>query len=149
SLGKTSMRRLNQDDVAFAVELASRAGDAISNAVLLERANRAVRQREQILCIVSHDLRNPLGVIEMAGQLLAESDAIASDPSARAQAERIRRAAARMSRLIRDLLDTSSIKAGRLSLDRQRREITPILLEALESHAENAKSKHVSLDAQL
>jgi len=149
TLGQTSRRRLSQEDVAFAVELASRAGDAIGNAVLLERANRAVRLREQILGIVSHDLRNPLGVVEMGGHLLAQSAAVAADPAARAQTERIRRAATRMSRLIRDLLDMSSIQAGRLALDRERHELTPILVEALESHAEIAKEKGVSLESEL
>ena len=149
SLGQTSTRRLSQEDVAFAVELASRAGDAIGNAVLLERANRAVRLREQILGIVSHDLRNPLGVISMGGQLLASSPALAADPAAQAQTERIRRASARMSRLISDLLDMSSIQAGRLSLDCARHALTPILLEAIEGHAQTAKERGVSLEAEL
>ena len=41
------------------------------NARLYEQAQQAVRVREQILAIVSHDLRNPLGTILLTSSLLA------------------------------------------------------------------------------
>lgn len=149
SLGQTSARRLGQEDVDFAVELASRASSAIRNASLHTRVNRSVRMREQILGIVSHDLRNPLGVIDMAGQVLLGTESVAADPFALAQTERILRAAERMARLIRDLLDMSSVQAGRLSLERTRCELSSILAEAVEAHADSAREKGVSLELDL
>lgn len=49
-----------------AVELAHRAGIALDNARHYEEARRAVHTRERVLAIVSHDLRNPLGTIELS-----------------------------------------------------------------------------------
>ena len=51
---------------------------ASENAALYERAQRAVRAREQVLAIVSHDLRNPLSTILMATQVLAKASERAS-----------------------------------------------------------------------
>ncbi len=53
-------RQLTADDVEMAEELAWRAAIAIDNARLYADAQRAVRLREEILAIVTHDLRAPL-----------------------------------------------------------------------------------------
>jgi len=86
---------------------------AAENARLLREAQQSVQVREQILAIVSHDLRNPLSTILMTAGVLAKrgtsSDAIG----------RIRRAADRMLRLIEDLLDFASIEVGTLAIRRQ------------------------------
>ena len=73
-----------------------------------------MRAREELLAIVSHDLRNPLGVVLAASALLLKSR-LPPDKGERArrQVEAIQRAGNRMNRLIRDLLDFASIQAGR------------------------------------
>jgi signal transduction histidine kinase len=80
-------------------------------------AQRAIRARDDVLAIVSHDLRNPLHAIVMASGLLG--DATARPERVRAHAAAIERSARRMNRLIRDLLDSSRLEAGRLTLERQ------------------------------
>ena len=45
---------------------------ARENRVFYEQAQTAVRMREQILEIVSHDLRNPISVILLGAELLEE-----------------------------------------------------------------------------
>ena len=72
--------------------------------------------REDLLAIVSHDLRNPLGVVLASSALLLKSSLPPDkDERARRQVEAIQRAGNRMNRLIRDLLDFASIQGGRLS----------------------------------
>jgi signal transduction histidine kinase len=78
-----------------------------------QQAEAAVRSRDDILSIVSHDLRNPLGTIAMATALL-EMDIGAE--RRRAQVEVVRRAVKRMERLIQDLLDVDQIESGRLAM---------------------------------
>jgi PAS domain S-box-containing protein len=73
---------------------------------------RAVRVREEVLSVVSHDLRNPLGVVRGAADLLL--DLPLDEAERRKQAGIIRRSALRMGRLIEDLLDISRIEAGAL-----------------------------------
>ena len=78
-----------------------------------EEAEAAVRSRDEILAIVSHDLRNPLGTISMtAGLLERETD----EDRRRTQVDIVRRAVAAMGRLIQDLLDVNQIETGRLSV---------------------------------
>jgi PAS domain S-box-containing protein len=80
---------------------------------LLERAEAAVRSRDEILAIVSHDLRNPLSTISMVVALLEHPM-----PAERhaAQLDVVRRAVQRMGRLIQDLLDVNQIGSGQLSI---------------------------------
>ncbi len=118
SLG--SGRRYAAADLVFAEELAHRASTAIDNARLHRQAQRAVRQRQDVLAVVSHDLRTPLGTIVMGTSLLTDhGDAGVPDGSDRRALELVNRAAAQMDRLINDLLDMSSIDAGHLSLEKE------------------------------
>jgi len=108
-------RPYDEADVALAVELAQRAASAVDNAQSYRTAQRAIRARDDVLGIVSHDLRNPLAVISMCASSLAGS-AVASGTDAREAIEAIRESARWAQRLIQDLLDVSVIEAGGLSL---------------------------------
>lgn len=78
-----------------------------------ERAEAAVRAREDILAIVSHDLRNPLNTISMCVSLL---DRPMGKERHDAQLDMVRRAVSRMTRLISDLLDVNQIANGRFTV---------------------------------
>src|SRR5688572_7753990 len=83
-------------------------------------AEGAVRARDEILAVVTHDLRNPLGTIVMGATALLQQGG-AADPRTqrvRAVAERIHRQADRMTRQIRDLQDFIEIQSGRLAIER-------------------------------
>lgn len=78
-------------------------------------AEDATRAREEILSVVSHDLRNPLGTIMIGvGSLRrrTESDRV------RGTADRIERQVVRMARLLDDLVDFAGIQSGHLRLAR-------------------------------
>jgi PAS domain S-box-containing protein len=69
------------------------------------------REFEQwILAIVSHDIRSPLGAIDTSAQLLAML--AGRDEQLRGIAERIGRGAARITHIVRDLLDLSRERHG-------------------------------------
>nr|WP_275935533.1 PAS domain-containing protein [Sandaracinus amylolyticus] len=78
-------------------------------------AEQEAQLREQVLAIVSHDLRNPLQSIKGWARALtaAEGDLPAA---AERRVEMIRRATDRMEHLIRELLDLASIQGGRLRI---------------------------------
>jgi signal transduction histidine kinase len=110
-------RDYGKNDLAAAEELARRASIAIDNVQLYGEAQEALRAREDLLAIVSHDLRNPLGVVLASSALLLKSSLPPEkEERARRQVEAIQRAGNRMNRLIRDLLDFASIQGGRLSV---------------------------------
>ena len=74
----------------------------------------AVRARDEVLAVVSHDLRNPVGTIAAAAELLAD---VPMPPERQSEhLEIIGRAAERINRMIQDLLDVAQIEAGRLSV---------------------------------
>ena len=60
-------------DLVAAEELAGRAALAIENIQLRTEGQEAARSREDLLAIVSHDLRNPLGVVMASSALLLKS----------------------------------------------------------------------------
>jgi PAS domain S-box-containing protein len=84
---------------------------------LLEAARRAARLRDEVLGVVSHDLRNPLSVVRMCVSTLLEEPA-PDEASARELLGEMSNSVDWMERLIQDLLDVASIEAGRLRLDR-------------------------------
>lgn len=112
------------------------------------RSDDALASRDDFLSIVSHDLRNLLSGIVMSTTLL-ERGPKASDgsdgSSTRTATDRIQRYAARMNRLIGDLLDVGSIDAGCLSIMATRGDLTTVVTEAAETFAATASSKSISL----
>ena len=84
-------------------------------------AEEATRAREEILSVVSHDLRNPLGTILMGVTTLQQilDPALPKADRILVIAERIQRQSERMARLIEDLVDFAGIQAGKLSIERR------------------------------
>jgi signal transduction histidine kinase len=114
---------------------------ASENSELYKEAQRAVRVREQLLAIVSHDLRGPLGTILLTTEVLAASG------EHQKAIGRIQRAAKGMLRLIEDLLDFASIEAGSLSIKRQPQDPGPVIQETLASFEGVAQAKGLELTA--
>ena len=96
------------------------------------QADEAIAAREEILSVVSHDLRNPVGGIMIAASALLNVDAGEKTVRVRTMAERIHRAAERMARFITDLVDFAGIEGGRLELDRAQHNPESILNAASE-----------------
>jgi PAS domain S-box-containing protein len=142
-------RRFAQEDLALALDLARRASVAIDNAGLYRDARAATSARDEILAVVSHDLRNPIHTIGMGAQLmlelLPEGDGVAA---VRKQAGIIRRSAQRANRLIADLLDVRRIETGRLAVERQPVSVATLLDDVLEMFETEATERQVALEAR-
>lgn len=123
---------------------------AEENATLYEQAQKAVRVREQVLAIVSHDLRNPLQTILLTAGALEERAPEEERRHGVAEAVgRIQRAAERMVRLIEDLLDFASIEIGVIAIKRQPQEPGALLRETLASFEIAAREKQLGLTAEV
>ncbi|WP_375755090.1 ATP-binding protein [Corallococcus exercitus] len=145
-----SGRRYGPDDLALAEDLCLRASLAIDNARLVGESRRAARAREDLLAVVSHDLKNPLGVVQLGAALLLRGTAGKPGGEAVAkQATRINDAAERMSRLISDLLDWGRLEAGHLPLELGEHTAVALATEALESIRPLAEAKGLHLEADL
>jgi signal transduction histidine kinase len=105
------------------------------------RSDTEITHRDDFLSIVTHDLRNLLsGIVLSASSLLEET----STP--RPASERIQRYAARMDRLIGDLLDVGSIDAGRLAVELLRGDLAATASEAIDTFRALCAAKGISLD---
>jgi signal transduction histidine kinase len=107
----TTARPFAQSDLPLFTELARRASISVDNARLYRESQQAVRAREEVLAIVSHDLRNPLNAVTLGASLLQMSDTLSADD--REQIDTIVISAKRMSRLIADLLDVTRLEGGK------------------------------------
>jgi signal transduction histidine kinase len=92
-------------------------------------AETALRTRDEVLAVVSHDLRNPLSVIDMCAVSLADRLA-PEDEAARSLVRTIESSTQWMNRLIEDLLDVARVEAGRLALERQSHDLVRVISEA-------------------
>ena len=113
-----SGRRYSGSALSIAHELATQAAVAIDNARLYERAQGAIRAREDVLSFVSHDLRNPLmGILLTTETLLNAVHGREERRKGWKQLERIRRGVQQMRHMIDDLLDVASLDSGRLTVE--------------------------------
>jgi signal transduction histidine kinase len=110
-------------------------------------AEAAVATRDELLAIVSHDLRNPLNVIVIRASLLQRPtvDGAETQPVRKA-AQAILRSADRMNRLIADLLDLAQIRAGKLAVDQTPQEAEGIVRESIEMLLPLATKMDLKLD---
>jgi signal transduction histidine kinase len=141
-------RPFTQDDLALFAELARHAALAIDNARLYLNSQQAVRAREEVLAIVSHDLRNPLNAITLATSLLQMTDGLASED--REQLDIIGISARRMAHLIADLLDVTRLEGGkRLPIEPERVEPADLMRESYELFRAQAAAAQITLQQQL
>ncbi|HEY5949378.1 MAG TPA: HAMP domain-containing sensor histidine kinase [Kofleriaceae bacterium] len=106
----------------------------------------AVEMRERVLAVVSHDLRNPLGTIQLAISTMPE--AARSDRESLRRIEIVERATKMMEALICDLLDMATIQTGKLRLQFNDENADALVREAVELHAALAEEKGLVLTDQ-
>lgn len=108
-----------------------------------ERLRRAVQSRDDVLAIVSHDLRNPVTAIALGIDQLRRSG---DDQERRARVfDSIARSARRMSRLIEDLLAIARIEGGQLTVDREPHRVQAVLDDALSIARPAADEKSIRM----
>ncbi len=114
------------------------------------RSDDALANRDDFLGMVSHDLRNLLGAIVVSSALLSKRAPEGDEGKVtRAETERIQRYAARMNRLVGDLLDVASIDSGRLAVARVRGDVAALLAETAEMYRGSASAKGIDLETEL
>jgi signal transduction histidine kinase len=141
-----SLRREREQGVRALARLLPLEREKTDRYLLTERARSddAVSNRDDFLGIVSHDLRDLLGGIVTSAALLAKTE-----EGAKRETQRIERYAARMNRLIADLVDVASIDAGRLAVNPTEGDANALLAEAADTFRAAALAKGVALEAKL
>lgn len=118
----------------------------------LERAQAAVRTRDDFLSLASHELRTPLTSLMLHGQLLQralEREGEPPRPAVERFLEQTRRQIGRLTRLVDDMLDISRIAAGRLSLEPEPVELCALAEEVVQRLAPQLRDAGCSVSLDL
>jgi PAS domain S-box-containing protein len=149
-----SQRPFTAHDLRFAEEIAQRGSLVADNARLFQRATDEARLRQELVAIVSHDLRNPMHAIRLNAQVLerlvSRMDGVTPPPLERLRfiAGSIERAVDQGNRLITDLLDSAKIDSGTFSVARREVSLSGVFQTALETLQPIALEKGIALQLE-
>jgi PAS domain S-box-containing protein len=147
-ISSSPFRTYGPSDVRLAEELAHRAAFSIENARLFGEAQRAVKTRENVLAIVSHDLMGPVTTIGLAAHLLDKFDRMEGS-KIRHLAGTIQRGADRMQVLISDLLDIAKLQSGTFAIKRSSHNLTHVATAVIDGLKLIAEAKRQTIETDL
>ena len=138
-------RTFTREERDALASLAALLSSALEREAAETQSRLAGEMRDDLLAIVSHDLRNPLFAIVAAASLLEEVDP-RDDAEALARCvEMIDRNARHMTSMIKDLLDFEGLRGGGLSVQMAEHQVGPVLLEIVEMIQPQAREKSLQL----
>jgi len=115
---------------------------------LRQAADEANRLKDEFLATLSHELRNPLNVILGYSELLLRSEDVMQSPHLLRLSEALRRNALAQSYLIRDLLELSRLRSGKLTLNRETVSIVTAINNAIETVRADAAAKQIEIQVE-
>jgi len=130
---------LERDSAGKPVATHSYVEDISSRKELENELRSAIRQRDQFLAMLSHELRNPLGAILNTCAVLGRRKNFAK--SLQGPISIVTRQARQMAELLDDLLDVSRITTGKIKLEKATIDLAQIADEAVESQQALAASR--------
>ncbi len=143
-----SGRRYDDSYLALAAELAARVANALDNAELYRRSQEAVAVRDEVVAIVSHDLRNPLSVVKMCASTL-EVEPLPDAATIVDLARTVHQSAEWMNTIIQDLLDVARLESGKLVMRMEPVSLDAIVAEAVNFHQPLAEERGLRLESDL
>ncbi|HKJ34594.1 MAG TPA: hybrid sensor histidine kinase/response regulator [Balneolales bacterium] len=107
----------------------------------LKSLNRA---KDEVMRIVSHDIRNPLtGIIGVANMIQNQDDL--SKGELRGMMEMIEQSSQELLKLVNDVLEADFVESGGFNLNLEKVDITHIVSKTVELHRPSAYSKSIDL----
>ncbi|MBI4319589.1 MAG: PAS domain S-box protein [Chloroflexi bacterium] len=112
----------------------------------ITRIREVEKLKDEFISLLSHDLRNPLMIIQGHAQLLQRIQGVAKQDAVGRSAEAILTSSQRMNAMIRDLVDSSRLESGQVSLDRQSVHLNPLLSDLMGRATTLVDARRVKLD---
>ena len=135
------------EDEAVLVQLSQIASVAIENVRLADRLREGDRQKDEFMAMLAHELRNPLGPVRNALQILSLSK---TDPKTVDWAlDLIGRQMTHMAHMVNDLLDTSRVGRGKVQLQVEPLDLVELVRTAAEDHRPSLEAAHITLSLDL
>lgn len=139
-LGGARSLDLDLEACETSARVALQIGQALARLAFRQAAQEAIASRDEVLAIVSHDLRNLLNTIHMASSVLREDPSVEVDR----RLDAIDRAVKRGDALISDLLEVAKVSGGSLALDPRRVRLRAIAHELRTLFDSQAESKGIT-----
>jgi len=149
SCSTSGRRSLSPADFDAGLRLADLAAIALDNAMLYRDSRTAIRMRDDVMGVVSHDLRSPLSVISASTERLLRAAIAEGRERDTHTLHVILRAARRANRLVEDLLDVARLQGKRIAVDPVETEPAALVADAVETARESAKAKDMTLVADV
>jgi two-component system NtrC family sensor kinase len=157
ALTRSEVRPFSDKQIELVTTFADQAAIAIENVRLFEEIQDKNRQlaeasehKSQFLASMSHELRTPLNAIIGLTEMMVKNAARFGTEKAQEPLQRVNRAGTHLLGLINQVLDLSKIEAGKLELNPQTVQLTPLIKEVISTAgqlAEQNKNRLV-VDAQ-
>jgi signal transduction histidine kinase len=96
---------------------------------LMEELEERVQERDRFLAILGHELRNPLGAILLASQMVDPESGMLEQE----YVSRIERQTRHLTRLVNDLLDLSRVTSGKIVLKKRLVDLTTLVQEVMQT----------------
>ena len=109
---------------------------------LMDALESRVHERDKFLAILGHELRNPLGAILLASQMVDPDDSRLDGE----HAELIERQARHLTRLVDDLLDLSRVTAGKIVLQRRNVDLNDMVEQTLATLRETMPMSNLRIE---
>jgi len=109
------------------------------------RSEAAAAMKDELLAVMSHELKHPLNLILVNAELLTRLPAAVGEPSITRAAETIRKAVIGQGKIIDDLLDLSRARTGKLTLEITEVNLAAVVETIVTSLAQDAKARDITL----
>ncbi|NEX61795.1 chemotaxis protein CheB [Noviherbaspirillum galbum] len=109
------------------------------------RAEEAARVRDEFFAVLSHELKQPLNLIQLTAEMLSRLPDAASTPAILRGTATIKHMVEGQARIIDDLMDLSRLHTGRLSLTHTQFELRDSVAQVVRLMGADAEKKGVAL----
>ncbi len=137
SLADEAGRVYAAKEVRLLEAFAAHAAAAVTNARLFNEIAAANRSKDEFLAMLGHELRNPLGTISNAVEVL---DRVAADATTRQVSGIVGRQVKLLTRLVDDLLDVARVASGKITLERRPVDLHEVAARCVDSLAQAGRS---------
>ena len=134
------------DQQRAAVEREQEFVRAQSDRAELENVNRL---KDRFLATLSHELRNPLNLIQMQSELLRRTADVKASPTLTRAVDIIYQTVRMQARLVDDLLDVSRISTGKLAVEQQLLPLPFVVGDSIGALQGEMEQKQIALDVML
>ncbi|GGN41811.1 PAS domain S-box-containing protein [Actinoplanes campanulatus] len=111
----------------------------------VRRLRELDRMKDELVAVVSHELRNPIAIIAAHTEFLREEPGLADQPELAV----IARTSDHLNHLVEDLLDLARFDSGRTTIDRKPLRLDQLLRQAVHDHQPNAETQSVTLTTDI